>query len=229
MIWPGSPGFWRHRKELPMPNPNELCTALRNWRIQARLQQDAVAQTLGVTQSQVSRWESGRDTPRPHNIEAIRRLIWGPEADPLIALRYFVEQSHQNLLLVDATQAIIARSKPLKLPPGQVDRFSWVLDPIRNPAFAPAYARFCELLARPSGVVSLKITIPVVENGRDFCAVVTNTIHTIAGTRVCLVEPSFREATGLEGKEIRLEEVRLTPDEGERHSLTLWRQTTASS
>lgn len=212
-----------------MPKPSELCTALRNWRIRARLQQDAVAKSLGVTQSQVSRWESGRDVPRPHNIEAIRRLIWGPEADPLVALRYFVEESHQNLLLIDATHAIIACSRPLKLSPGPLDRFGWVIDPQKNPAFAPAHARFCELLARPAGVVSLRITIPFVENGRDWCAIITKTIHTVVGTRLCLVEPSFREATGLEGKEIRLEEVRLTPDEGERHSLTLWRQLAPAS
>lgn len=212
-----------------MPAPSELCIALRNWRIRARLQQDAVARTLGVTQSQVSRWESGRDAPRPHNIEAIRRLIWGPEADPLIALRYFVEESHQNLLLMDANRTVIARSKPLKPSPGPLDRFGWVLDPVKNPAFAPAHSRFCELLARPSGVVSLKITIPFVEAGRDWCATITKTIHTVAGTRICLVEPSFREATGLQGKEIRFEEVRLTPDEGERHSLTLWRQSAAAS
>lgn len=129
-----------------MPAPSELCIALRNWRIRARLQQDAVARTLGVTQSQVSRWESGRDAPRPHNIEAIRRLIWGPEADPLIALRYFVEESHQNLLLMDANRTVIARSKPLKPSPGPLDRFGWVLDPVKNPAFAPAHSRFCELL-----------------------------------------------------------------------------------
>ncbi|CAN7384333.1 helix-turn-helix domain-containing protein [Devosia sp. LjRoot3] len=212
-----------------MPKPSELCTALRNWRIRARLQQDAVAKSLGVTQSQVSRWESGRDAPRPHNIEAIRRLICGPEADPLVALRYFVEESHQNLLLMDASHTIIACSRPLKLSSGPLDRFGWVIDPQKNPAFAPVHARFCELLARPAGVVSLKITIPFVENGRDWCAIITKTIHTVVGTRLCLVEPSFREATGLEGKEIRLEEVRLTPDEGERHSLTLWRQMAPAS
>lgn len=206
-----------------MPRSSELCTALRNWRIRARLQQAEVARSLGVTQSQVSRWESGRDTPRPHNIEAIRRLIWGPEADPLLALRHFVEQSHQNLLLLDAAQLVIACSRPLRQSPGPLDRFGWVTDPRKNPAYAPAHARFSELLARPSGVVSLKITIPFEQDGRAWCAIITKTIHTIAATRVCLVEPSFREATGLEGKEIRLEEVRLTPDEGERHSLTLWR------
>src|SRR4051794_38179404 len=108
----------------------ELCSALRAWRIRSRLRQDAIAKCLGVAQSQISRWESGRDLPRPHNVEAIRRLIWGPEADPLLALRHFVTHSTQHLLLLDASQDILARSLPYQASPNPLDRFGWVLDPV---------------------------------------------------------------------------------------------------
>src|SRR5690606_33894507 len=93
-ILAASEGFAMHQ------HASDICRALRDWRIHARLGQAEIAECLGVTQSQVSRWESGRDLPRPHNVDAIRRLIWGADADPLQALTHFVEQSSQHLLLI---------------------------------------------------------------------------------------------------------------------------------
>lgn len=200
---------------------NDICKALRNWRIRARLQQAAIAQCLGVTQSQVSRWESGRDLPRPHNVEAIRRLIWGREAEPLQALKHFVENSFQNLLLIDADHAIIARSLPFHATPNPLDRFGWVLDPERNPSFAPAWRRFADILAQPDGVVGLSITLPFRQDGEDWSVTIRKTIYSVAGIRVCLAEPRFSRCL-LPG-DIRFEEVRIGVDESERHALTLWR------
>lgn len=199
-----------------------ICQALRKWRIAARLQQAAIAECLGVTQSQVSRWESGRDLPRPHNVEAIRRLIWGQDGEPIRALRHFVEQSGQHLLLIDARHGIIARSRPLRASPNPLDRFGWVLDPQRNPAFTPAWRRFLAILDQPGGVVGLTLTLPFRQDGEFWSVTLTKTIYSVAGMRVCLAEPRFARAHGLD--DIRFEETRIGPDEIERRALTLWRQ-----
>ena len=201
----------------------EICSALRAWRIRARLRQDAIAKCLGVAQSQVSRWESGRDLPRPHNIEAIRRLISGPEIDPLLALRHFVVHSSQHLLLLDDQHEILARSLPFRASPNPLDHFGWVLDSERNPAFGPVQRRYRELLRGPDGVVGLAITLPFSHGGATWVARVGSTIHSIAGTRVCLCELSFGPAANADDG-IRVEEVRLDSSGEIRHAVTLWRQ-----
>ena len=202
---------------------DDICGELRAWRIRARLRQDAIAKCLGVAQSQISRWESGRELPRPHNIEAIRRLIRGPEVDPLLALRHFVLHSSQHLLLFDDQLDILARSLPFQASPNPLDRFGWVLDPERNPAFAPVQRRYRELLRDPGGVVGLAITLPFHHDGVRWVASIGKTIHSIAGIRVCLCELSFSPA-GAGTADIRVEEVRLDPTGETRHSMTLWRQ-----
>lgn len=199
----------------------EICGELRAWRIRGRLRQDAIAKCLGVAQSQVSRWESGRDLPRPHNIDAIRRLIRGPEVDPLLALRHFVVRSSQHLLLFDDQLAILARSQPFQASPNQLDCFGWVLDPERNPPFAPVQRRYRELLSDPGGVVGLTITLPFLNEGVRWVASISKTIHSIAGVRVCLCELSFSPACA-DDADIRVEEVRLDPSGEARHSVTLW-------
>lgn len=201
----------------------ELCSALRAWRIRGRLRQDAIARCLGVAQSQVSRWESGRDLPRPHNIEAIRRLISGPEIDPLLALRHFVVHSSQHLLLLDDQHEILARSLPFCITPNPLDRFGWVLDAERNPPFAPVQRRYRELLQGPPGVIGMAITMPFVNDGAHWVARVGSTIYSVAGTRVCLCELVFELAGDID-RNIRIEEVRLDPAGETRHAVTLWRQ-----
>ena len=201
----------------------EICGELRAWRIRSRLRQDAIAKCLGVAQSQVSRWESGRDLPRPHNVEAIRRLIRGPEVDPLLALRHFVVHSSQHLLLFDDQLDILARSLPFQVTPNPLDHFGWVLDPERNPAFAPVRRRYQELLSDPAGVVGLSVTLPFQNQGTRWVASVAKTIHSIAGVRVCLCELSFSPA-GPGDADIRMEEVRLDLAGETRRSLTLWHQ-----
>lgn len=200
----------------------DICSALRAWRIRARLRQDAIAKCLGVAQSQISRWESGRDLPRPHNIEAIRRLISGPEVNPLLALRHFVMHSNQHLLLLDDKDEILARSVPFSASPNPLDRFGWVLDPERNAAFAPVQRRYRELLHGPAGVIGMAITLPFISDGATWVAKLGSTIHSIAGTRVCLCELSFDLATEIDSS-IRIEEVRLDPTGETRRSMTLWR------
>jgi transcriptional regulator with XRE-family HTH domain len=201
----------------------DICGALRAWRIRSRLRQDAIAKCLGVAQSQVSRWESGRDLPRPHNVEAIKRLIRGPEVDPLVALRHFVVHSGQHLLLIDDQMEIIARSRPFQTSPNQLDQFGWVFDPEKNPQYAPVKRRCRELLRDPAGVVGLSITVPFLTAGVRWVASIGMTIHSIAGVRVCLCEVSFSPARE-EHVDIRIEEVRLDPVGETRRSVTLWQQ-----
>jgi len=200
----------------------EICAALRAWRIRSRLRQDAIAKCLGVAQSQISRWESGRDLPRPHNVEAIRRLIRGPEADPLLALKHFVLHSSQHLLLLDDHFDIVARSLPFQGPASSLEHFGWVIDAQRNPAFAPARRRYHDLLADPGSVVGMTITLPFRHQGTDWVAHIGNTIHSIAGTRVCLCELSFVPAATADGG-LRIEEVRLDAAGETRHATTVWR------
>lgn len=198
-----------------------ICGELRAWRMRGRLRQDAIARCLGVAQSQVSRWESGRDLPRPHNVDAIRRLICGAEVDPLLALRHFVLHSTQHLLLYDDQLEILARSQPFQTSPNPLDRFGWVLDPEQNPAFAPLRRRCRDLLDAPGGVVGLAIALPFQNGGEGWVASISKTIHSIAGIRVCLCELGFEPAQSAQ-VDIRLEEVRLDAFGETRRSLTLW-------
>ena len=102
--------------------------------------------------------------------------------------------SSQHLLLFDDQLDILARSLPFQASPNPLDRFGWVLDPERNPAFAPVQRRYRELLRDPDGVVGLAITLPFRHEGARWVASIGKTIHSIAGVRVCLCELSFAPA-----------------------------------
>jgi transcriptional regulator with XRE-family HTH domain len=174
-----------------MHNHQDIGRALRAYRIAQGLRQAALAETLGVAQSQISRWESGRDKPRAESLAALRLLIWGEEADPLTALRHFVSRSEQSLLLIDKDHVILARSRPLSTEPSPLARFGWVVDPAENPGFEPIYARYRSLLAQPQGVVGLEIELPFMDGGSPWLARIHKTIYRVAGTAVCLAELAF--------------------------------------
>lgn len=174
-----------------MSSSEDIGRALRAYRNRQGLRQAALAQRLGVAQSQISRWESGRDRPRAASLEAVRALVWGDDGDPLAALRHFVAGSQQHLLLIGPEHTILARSAPLAVEPGPLDRFGWVIDPAENPAFEPIYARYRALLARPDGVVGLEIELPFMEGGSPWLARIRKTIYRVAGLSVCLAEIAF--------------------------------------
>jgi transcriptional regulator with XRE-family HTH domain len=189
--------------------PHDYALALRQYRLSARLRQKTVAEAIGVTQSQVSRWESGRDRPRAENIEAIRRLVMGDRTDPLAGLRHFVTQSEQMLVLFDARHAIIARSKPLRISPNPLERHGWLLDPERNPDFRPAFQRYSEVLARPEAGVVLTISMVVdAEDGR-LKLEIRKTIQPTPAGAVCLAEIGIAEAEPLEVAGLSFEELRI--------------------
>ncbi|SFZ82955.1 Transcriptional regulator, contains XRE-family HTH domain [Devosia enhydra] len=170
----------------------DIGAALRAYRIGRGIRQAALAQSLGVAQSQVSRWESGREQPRAENLEAVRTLIWGEAGDPLAALRHFVSTSEQSLLLIDKDHRIIAKSRALAGDPSPLQQFGWVLDPAENPGFEPLYARYRAILADPCGIIGLEFELPFMLGGSPWLARVRKTIYRVAGVSVCLAELSFQ-------------------------------------
>ena len=60
---------------IPCRDPARLGRSLRGWRALRRVKQNHAAELLGVTQTTVSRWESGQLAPDPDGQRAIRRLL----------------------------------------------------------------------------------------------------------------------------------------------------------
>lgn len=195
--------------------PHDYALALRQYRLRARLRQQTVAEALGVTQSQVSRWESGRDRPRAENLAAIRRLVMGDRTDPLAGLLHFVTHSEQMLMLFDARHAIIARSRPLRVSPNPLERHGWLLDPERNPEFRPAFQRYTEVLARPEAGVVLTIRM-VVPGVAPLKLEIRKTIQPTPTGAVCLAEIGIAEAEPSEVTGLSFEELRID-NEGRTH------------
>lgn len=130
--------------------------ALRDYRIRGRINQVAIARTLGVSQSQVSRWESGRDRPRAYNLDAILALIWG-RADPFLAgLMHYVRGARAPLVLFDADFAIITASPFLRGPGAPLTLFGWLFDAQINPIIPGLKKRYAQL-ARSEPVLFLEI------------------------------------------------------------------------
>lgn len=65
---------------------------LRTWRRQNDLKQAALAQTLGVSQAAVARWERGLDMPAPERLGRLRTLMAGATHDELALERLFVSR-----------------------------------------------------------------------------------------------------------------------------------------
>lgn len=178
--------LWRTNMSKP-----DLGLELRRFRIKARINQQIIAKTLGVSQSQVSRWESGRDAPRAHNADAIEALVWGRPDPQLAALTQFVEISEANLALFNHAHELIAASKPLLAPGGPMQMFGWVLDPHTNPAFAPVFRQYMGLLQNPDGIVGLELKVPFLHEAENWCAHARKTIYPLNGQGVCVTELSF--------------------------------------
>ncbi|WP_158541579.1 helix-turn-helix domain-containing protein [Pelagibacterium lacus] len=139
-----------------MSDIGDLGDALRRFRIRARINQEAIARTLGVSQGQISRWESGRDAPRAHNAEAIRALVWGRRDEQVEALLAYVEGAHGPLALFDARLDIVAASPFLRMRGGPLAQFGWLFDAAINPVLATMAQRF-QRLARSEAVIALAI------------------------------------------------------------------------
>ena len=169
----------------------DLGSVLRAYRIRARINQHDLARIVGVSQSQISRWESGRDSPRAANAETIRALVYG-RADPqLAALIHLVETTSAAMALYDSDHRLIVASRNLTHPGGPFLQWGWLFDPGANPAYGPVYRRYRAILANPEGVVGLRIRVPFRVGDEPWCAEARKTIHVIGRSGVCLAEIAF--------------------------------------
>lgn len=166
----------------------DIAAALRTYRIRSRLNQDAIARTLGVSQSQISRWESGRDRPRAHNLDAIRALIWGRTDPALAGLIHYVRGAQAPLALLDANLAIIAASPFLRMRGGPLSQFGWLFDAEINPVL-PAMARRFQALARAEPVITLEI--PFSHEARPWACHGRLTVNRIGLEPHAIAEMSF--------------------------------------
>lgn len=179
-----------------MNQPHEVCVALRSYRIKARIKQEIIARALGVAQSQISRWESGRDIPRPHNVEAIRALLWGSTTTPLQSLVFFVRTSELPLVLIDQSHELLAQGLPFQQPGNDLERFGWVFDEDHNPAIAEARRPFREALANPRGTVGLELQVPFQYDGQPWAGTSRMTIYALDGRGICLADIRFLPQQG---------------------------------
>ncbi|KKB12841.1 hypothetical protein VE25_05220 [Devosia geojensis] len=193
-----------------MPMPQDICAALRAYRVRARLRQRTVAIALGVAQSQVSRWENGRDTPRPHHAAALERLLWGPDDEPLAALRRRVSGSTRNLLLLDRGFHVLARARPFMERPDPLQRFGWVLDPQANPSAVPFHARYRDLMENPRGATGVVLALPFVDGNARWAAHMQALVCTVSEAAICLAELTFTPAGSADPTPL-LNETRLEP------------------
>jgi transcriptional regulator with XRE-family HTH domain len=172
-------------------DPREICAALRAYRIRGRIRQQMVARALGVAQSQISRWESGRDLPRPHNIEAIKALIRGETATQTQALIQFVRQSALPLALFDGEFRLLAAGLPYQHPRNALERFAWVLDPASNPAVVPIRKQYRANLTAPHNTAGLDIKVPFDHGGIAWLLRLRGTMQTADGRPVFIAEMHF--------------------------------------
>lgn len=169
----------------------DLGSALRTYRIKARINQHDLARIVGVSQSQISRWESGRDSPRAANAETIRALVFGRTDPQLVALIHLVETTSAAMALYDEEHRLIVASRNLSHPGGPFQQWGWLFDPGANPAFGPIHRRYRAILADPEGTVGLRVRVPFRVGDEPWCAEARQTIHVVGGAGVALAEIAF--------------------------------------
>jgi len=89
-----------------------LGPSLRRWRVTNRVKQEALARELGVSQTRISRWESGRAQPDDRHLQKISRLLSArPETAADRALVDLVNRSGAPVHLVcDLSHRLLAIS-----------------------------------------------------------------------------------------------------------------------
>jgi transcriptional regulator with XRE-family HTH domain len=105
----------QNAEEIPVIMTCELPIglALRRFRRLNLVKQSAIAETLGVSQGCVSRWESGAHRPDAGQRDRIMRLISASAGnDRDAALKRLVESSHRPVhLICDASHRLLAASR----------------------------------------------------------------------------------------------------------------------
>jgi transcriptional regulator with XRE-family HTH domain len=91
---------------------SSLGPSLRRWRVLNRVKQEALARDLGVSQSKISRWESGRAKPEgADQLKILTLLRARPESSADRALLELVSCSSEPVHLVcDLTHRLLAVS-----------------------------------------------------------------------------------------------------------------------
>ncbi len=91
---------------------SNLGSSLRRWRVLNRVKQQALARDLGVSQTKVSRWESGLAQPEGADLLKVLKLLRArPETAADRALLHLVEQAAAPVHLVcDLTHRLLAMS-----------------------------------------------------------------------------------------------------------------------
>ncbi len=97
----------------PMPDSRQLGRSLRVWRSVRRLKQQAVAQLMGVSQTTVSRWESGQAAPTLDEQQRLRALMAARlDSAADFALGRLVRESGAAMHLVcDLSHRLLALSR----------------------------------------------------------------------------------------------------------------------
>ncbi len=130
-------------------DPARLGRALRTWRGLRRIKQGHAAELLGVSQTTVSRWENGRQTPAPGEQWAIRRLMQARlDGAAERELARMVSQSPRPLhLICDLTHGLLALSalRESELKVGAVDLLGRSLWPHASPEIVAAEAGLAAL------------------------------------------------------------------------------------
>jgi transcriptional regulator with XRE-family HTH domain len=91
---------------------SSLGPSLRRWRVLNRVKQEALARDLGVSQTRISRWESGQARPEGRHLMKITQLLRArPETASDRALLDLVTRSGAPVHLVcDLTHRLLAMS-----------------------------------------------------------------------------------------------------------------------
>ncbi len=99
--------------ELPLPPALALGRALKAWRVLRRVKQSHAAELFGVSQTTISRWEAGRQSPSSREASRLRDLISAtPVGAADAAVLQLVKSSTKPVHLVcDLSHRLLAASK----------------------------------------------------------------------------------------------------------------------
>ncbi|GGA41325.1 hypothetical protein GCM10011499_08680 [Pelagibacterium lentulum] len=170
----------------------DLGAALRSYRIVARINQAEIAAALGVSQSQISRWESGRDRPKPGNLEAIRSLVSSAGSRQRQALIHQVKISRSATILFDSVLHPLAISPLLARRNSDLARFGWLFVPDANPQFPALLGAYRKAIAHERNqLIGARLDIPFSHEGLPFHCAMDVALHQAGSELLALAEVAF--------------------------------------
>lgn len=102
------------KRDLPLPPASALGRMLKTWRSLRRIKQSHAAELFGVSQTTVSRWEAGCQSPSPREAARLRDAMAAtPDGAADAALSKLVSGSPLPMHLVcDRSHRLLAASNP---------------------------------------------------------------------------------------------------------------------